>query len=114
MSKPIAQPSYTAVDKNEEYVCPYDPVHRVSAKRFPIHLTKCRKSHNAEKYVSCPFNQRHQVPELELAYHISTCPDKEAVDDGWTTVPRRNGGRGVNPVLDYSMKAAGRGRGRSR
>lgn len=30
-------------DPNELKICPYDPVHRVSAKRFPYHLAKCRK-----------------------------------------------------------------------
>ena len=24
-------------------ICPYDPVHKVKAKRFPYHLEKCRK-----------------------------------------------------------------------
>ena len=28
---------------NELLTCPYDPVHRVAAKRFPYHLQKCRK-----------------------------------------------------------------------
>ena len=30
-------------DPNELLTCPYDPVHRVAAKRFPYHLQKCRK-----------------------------------------------------------------------
>ena len=30
-------------DPNELLICPYDPVHRVAAKRFPYHLQKCRK-----------------------------------------------------------------------
>ena len=30
-------------DPNQLKICPYDPVHRVSAKRFPYHLAKCRK-----------------------------------------------------------------------
>lgn len=43
MSNTVAQPSFKTVDKDELYQCPYDPVHRVSAKRFATHLTKCRK-----------------------------------------------------------------------
>lgn len=34
-------------DPNELKICPYDPVHRVSAKRFPYHLAKCRKVRDA-------------------------------------------------------------------
>ena len=34
-------------DPNQLKICPYDPVHRVSAKRFPYHLAKCRKVRNA-------------------------------------------------------------------
>ena len=37
------------LDKDELFVCPYDPVHRVAAKRFVRHLLKCKKQHpNAE------------------------------------------------------------------
>lgn len=32
-----------SAEANELLICPYDPVHRVAAKRFPYHLQKCRK-----------------------------------------------------------------------
>jgi len=38
-------------DPNELKICPYDPVHRVSAKRFPYHLAKCRKVRDAHDLV---------------------------------------------------------------
>ena len=30
-------------DPNAEVICPYDPLHVVSVKRFQRHLIKCRK-----------------------------------------------------------------------
>ena len=30
-------------DPNDLLVCPYDAVHRISRKRYPYHLAKCRK-----------------------------------------------------------------------
>ena len=38
-------------DPNELKICPYDPVHRVSAKRFPYHLAKCRKVSDVPFYM---------------------------------------------------------------
>ena len=30
-------------DPNEMVICPYNDAHRISAKKFPYHLPKCRK-----------------------------------------------------------------------
>ena len=39
----IRQTDFDHVDPDEEFICPYDPVHKVIAKRFPYHVMKCRK-----------------------------------------------------------------------
>ena len=39
----ITVPEMGSADPDELFVCPYDPIHRVAAKRFPYHLMKCRK-----------------------------------------------------------------------
>ena len=42
---PVYQQSMQQLDGNELHVCPYDPSHRVAAKRFVRHIIKCRKNH---------------------------------------------------------------------
>ena len=42
---PVYQQSMQQMDKDELHVCPYDPSHRVAAKRFVRHILKCRKNH---------------------------------------------------------------------
>lgn len=83
----LAQPTFNTVDPDELYVCPYDPVHRISAKRLPYHLSKCRKIHNAKDYVRCPFNARHEIPRQELEFHVSTCPDKDVIRQDFDSAP---------------------------
>ncbi|CAK8688205.1 unnamed protein product [Clavelina lepadiformis] len=51
-------------------------VHRISAKRYVGHITKCKKNHPGADKDVCPFNARHIVPKLELQMHLSTCPDR--------------------------------------
>ena len=39
-------------DSDELFVCPYDPVHRISAKRYVGHIMKCKKNHpGADKVI---------------------------------------------------------------
>lgn len=66
-------------DPNELKICPYDPVHRVSAKRFPYHLAKCRKQYTSAGWTKCPFNARHEIPIEELDYHMSICEHKDVI-----------------------------------
>ncbi|KAI6661070.1 hypothetical protein LOD99_13792 [Oopsacas minuta] len=69
------------LDPDDLVVCPYDPVHRVAAKKLPYHISKCRKQY--DKYVeyrTCPFNARHVVPAPEFQYHMETCDAKGAID----------------------------------
>lgn len=68
-----------SAEANELLICPYDPVHRVAAKRFPYHLQKCRKQYSSIGWANCPFNARHEVPKEELDYHVSICPDKDII-----------------------------------
>ena len=30
--------------------------------------------------VRCPFNARHEVPRVELRYHMSRCPDRAMIE----------------------------------
>uniref|UniRef100_H2Z0X7 CHHC U11-48K-type domain-containing protein n=1 Tax=Ciona savignyi TaxID=51511 RepID=H2Z0X7_CIOSA len=82
-------------DKDEMFICPYDPVHRISAKRFVRHIQKCKKNHPGANMGTCPFNARHIVPKPELELHISTCPDKRMMEmemnyDGYMVSQRPN------------------------
>ena len=68
-------------DPEELVVCPYDPVHRVAAKKLPYHISKCRKQYDKSgEYKTCPFNARHVIPDPEFLYHMETCDSKGAVD----------------------------------
>ncbi|KAJ7376657.1 hypothetical protein OS493_033539 [Desmophyllum pertusum] len=60
-------------------ICPYDPVHRVAAKRFPYHLQKCRKQYASAGWTVCPFHARHEIPIEELDYHTSICEYKDII-----------------------------------
>ena len=56
-------------DPNELLICPYDPAHRVAAKRFPYHLQKCRKVGEENKHpgiVNRTFGNRTQSNSIEL------------------------------------------------
>lgn len=77
-------------DPNELLICPYDPVHRVAAKRFPYHLTKCRKHYSSRGWTNCPFNARHEVPVEELDYHISICEYKDAIRQDYEEIISRD------------------------
>ncbi|XP_076814649.1 uncharacterized protein LOC143460873 isoform X1 [Clavelina lepadiformis] len=70
------QQSMRQSDSDELFVCPYDPVHRISAKRYVGHITKCKKNHPGADKDVCPFNARHIVPKPELQTHMNTCPDR--------------------------------------
>lgn len=76
-------------DPNELLICPYDPVHRVAAKRFPYHLQKCRKQYSSAGWTNCPFNARHEVPVEELDYHMSICTDKDAIRQDYEEIVSR-------------------------
>ncbi|CAH1273000.1 GTSF1 [Branchiostoma lanceolatum] len=68
------------VDPNEEFVCPYDPVHVIRASRMPYHLMKCRRNYAHNDMRTCPFNARHVVPIGEHRHHIANCPDRKVLD----------------------------------
>ena len=68
-------------DPEELVICPYDPVHRVAAKKLPYHISKCRKQYDKNgEYKTCPFNARHVIPAPEFHYHMETCDSKGAID----------------------------------
>ncbi|PFX20914.1 uncharacterized protein LOC111336287 [Stylophora pistillata] len=66
-------------DPNALKICPYDPVHKVRAKRFPYHLEKCRKQYASAGWKQCPFFARHEIPVEELEYHLSICEYKDMI-----------------------------------
>nr|CAB3261306.1 uncharacterized protein LOC100176891 [Phallusia mammillata] len=76
----VYQQNMQQTDKDELFVCPYDPVHRITAKRFVRHILKCQKNHPKSNKKICPFNARHIIPKPELQMHISMCPDKRLLE----------------------------------
>ena len=58
-------------------ICPYDPLHRVVAKRFVVHELKCRKNHTLIERKICPFNAGHVLCEPDYDDHVrKLCPDR--------------------------------------
>ncbi|KAM7448724.1 factor1-like [Porites harrisoni] len=66
-------------DPNEMVICPYNDAHRISAKKFPYHLPKCRKQYASGAWKNCPFHFRHEVPVEEYDYHLTICEYKDTI-----------------------------------
>jgi len=64
-------------------VCPYNEGHLVAARRFRVHLERCRKYYATLGVVlkTCPFNASHDVDDESFLAHLNTCPDRVMVDD---------------------------------
>jgi len=88
-------PETMADDYQEIKTCPYDPSHRVHAKRFLRHIMKCQKNYPNAKMTKCPFNATHIIPDENYTAHLAICPDK-----AWIEVQMQ-----TNPVItgDVSM-----------
>jgi len=69
-------PETMADDYQEIKTCPYDPSHRVHAKRFLRHIMKCQKNYPNAKMTKCPFNATHIIPDEMYTAHLEICPDK--------------------------------------
>ncbi|XP_071954583.1 uncharacterized protein [Antedon mediterranea] len=82
MSKPNAYrtPSSTNNDSKALLTCPYDKNHKISAMRFPYHISICRKNHPTVDLATCPFNERHMFPRPKLNYHVTVCPDRRIIE----------------------------------
>nr|XP_039259853.1 uncharacterized protein LOC120336274 [Styela clava] len=76
----VSQVTQQTTDKDELFVCPFDPIHRISAKRFVYHIIKCRKNHPHIETETCPFNARHIVLKPDIRHHTSICPDRKLVE----------------------------------
>jgi len=63
-------------DYQEIKTCPYDPSHRVHAKRFLRHIMKCQKNYPNARMQKCPFNATHIIPDEMYTAHLENCPDK--------------------------------------
>ncbi|XP_072041816.1 uncharacterized protein [Amphiura filiformis] len=85
----IQMPNMRSADPDQLFVCPYDPIHRVVAKRFPYHLMKCRKNWGGRAMSTCPFNARHIVPQPEFRHHVANCPDKACIEQDMAYVQRK-------------------------
>ncbi|XP_072042717.1 uncharacterized protein [Amphiura filiformis] len=72
--------NFDMVDPDAEFICPYDPVHKIIAKRFPYHVMRCRKNWNGRSMLTCVFNARHIVPASEHRHHIDNCPDRKCIE----------------------------------
>jgi len=68
-------------DPNAALICPYDPLHVISVKRFQRHLIKCRQNHPELDFVACPFNSTHLFHRSDLRRHIAQCPDRRTLDE---------------------------------
>jgi len=67
-------------DPNGSLVCPFDPLHIISVKRYQYHIIKCRKNHPNKDFVPCPFNAKHVVLRPELKTHIAHCPNRVVLE----------------------------------
>lgn len=61
-------------DHDELKTCPYNPAHKVAARRFQIHISKCAQTAVGQFQV-CPYNSAHRVPAAEFDHHRLTCGD---------------------------------------
>lgn len=75
--------------KNGMKVCPINPTHRLSGRRYQKHVSECRAKHAESQrglgLEVCPFNSTHIMGPGEREKHLSRCPDagvaiREAVD----------------------------------
>uniref|UniRef100_A0A8C3WNY5 CHHC U11-48K-type domain-containing protein n=1 Tax=Catagonus wagneri TaxID=51154 RepID=A0A8C3WNY5_9CETA len=82
-------------------ICPYDPNHRVPAKRLQYHLASCRKKNPkiAKTKATCKYNACHVVPIKMLEEHEATCVNRTAVDDEPFNLPEV-----ISPSLESNEK----------
>ncbi|XP_028392161.1 uncharacterized protein LOC114516781 [Dendronephthya gigantea] len=73
-------PTMGDVDKAKPAICPYNKYHRITALKFPGHVSICRKQYAGKDFTRCPFNARHEFPAVELDYHLTICPDKAIIE----------------------------------
>jgi len=92
-------PETMADDYQEIKTCPYDPSHRVHAKRFLRHLMKCQKNHPNAKMTKCPFNATHIIPDENYTAHLAICPDKAWIEVQMQTNPVITGDVSI-PISD--------------
>ncbi|CAG0894949.1 unnamed protein product [Darwinula stevensoni] len=69
-------------------VCPYDPHHVVSARRYLVHLIKCGEK-SPVVLEECPFNAQHRIKPEEVQEHLENCPDRRIVDS--SKLPKQRG-----------------------
>ncbi|XP_072042719.1 uncharacterized protein [Amphiura filiformis] len=69
-------------NKHAEFICPYDPGHKIIANRFPFHIQKCsaKKKWNGRSRLTCVFNASHTVLPTEHKHHINNCPDRKCFE----------------------------------
>ncbi|XP_065651326.1 uncharacterized protein LOC101241717 isoform X2 [Hydra vulgaris] len=68
-------------DPHASIICPYDPLHIITAQRFQRHLHKCRKNYPEKDLVQCSFNANHFVLRKDICQHLISCPDKPPVEN---------------------------------
>ncbi|XP_054158138.1 uncharacterized protein LOC128956424 [Oppia nitens] len=65
--------------RDELKTCPYNPLHRVAARRLQQHIVKCSKNPANPQLVDCPFNALHKIPPKEIQQHMLQCKDSRQV-----------------------------------
>ncbi|XP_047145371.1 uncharacterized protein LOC101241717 isoform X1 [Hydra vulgaris] len=68
-------------DPHASIICPYDPLHVITAQRFQRHIHKCRKNYPEKDLVQCSFNANHFVLRKDICQHLISCPDKPPVEN---------------------------------
>lgn len=74
-------PTDSSNDPFELFICPYDPNHKITAKKWNKHLNGDRKKYGGN-FKTCMFNASHHIPEPAYEYHMTTCPDQHIIRKG--------------------------------
>ncbi|CAG2118294.1 unnamed protein product [Medioppia subpectinata] len=65
--------------RDELKTCPYNPLHKVAARRLQMHIVKCSQNPANPQLADCPFNALHKVRPEDLQKHIHECRDNRQV-----------------------------------
>ncbi|XP_049283127.1 uncharacterized protein LOC125763736 isoform X2 [Anopheles funestus] len=90
--------------------CPFDPLHKIAAKKFAQHLVKCKRQHPDVKLVTCHFDTSHLVKEEMLREHMKTCSGRKDLMQYKNTVnnmPVASGFKLPDPADDLIYNSAG-------
>ncbi|CAD5116727.1 DgyrCDS5585 [Dimorphilus gyrociliatus] len=72
---------FSIVNNETLITCPYDPVHKIRAKKIMYHLSKCSKSHRyySGKVLTCLYDSTHVIREDEYYDHMKVCSQRHTI-----------------------------------